>query len=69
MVRIAIAVVLAAAGCALFSEGPPENTCRGNGDCFQAQGEVCNLETKRCEPGPDGGVPPVDAAIDAATVD
>ena len=67
MVRIVVAifaVVVGAASCALLTEGPPENICRSDADCFQAQGEVCNLDTKRCEPGPDGG-PPVDAALDA----
>jgi hypothetical protein len=69
VVRLAFAILVVAAGgaCALFS-GPPENTCRGDGDCFQAQGEVCNLDTKRCEPGPDAGVP-VDAPVDAAPVE
>jgi hypothetical protein len=72
MVRLAVAivaVVVGAASCALFSEGPPENTCRGDGDCFQAQGEVCNLDTKRCEPGPDAGVPVDAAPADAAPTD
>lgn len=79
MVRLAFAaavlVAAAIAGCALFNEGPPDNTCRSDQDCFRAQGEVCNMETLRCEPGPDASVPPpppppadaaVDAAIDAA---
>jgi hypothetical protein len=62
-VRLAIgciAFAAAVAGCALFSE-VPENTCRSNADCFQAQGETCNMETKKCEPPPDAAVP-VDAA-------
>lgn len=66
MVRLVIVFALFAAciaSCALWAEGPPENTCRGDADCFQAQGERCNLETKRCEPG-DASVP--DAALDAA---
>jgi hypothetical protein len=50
--------------CALFASDPPANVCVSDQDCFRAQGEICNLDTKRCEPGPDGGV--VDAAIDAA---
>jgi hypothetical protein len=65
MVKLVFVLGLAmctAAGCALFSEGPPENFCRADGDCFQAQGEVCNLDTKQCEPG--DGIPP-DAASDA----
>lgn len=67
---IALLTGLAGAGCALFSEGPPDNFCRGDADCFRAQGEVCNLDTKQCELG-DGGVPVPDAAVDAtdATTD
>ena len=49
--------------CALLSEGPPENVCRTDEECFRAQGEVCDLEASRCVPG-DGGIP-VDAATDA----
>ncbi len=64
MVRILVLAMLAAAGCALFSEGPPDNFCRGDTDCFRAQGEVCNLDTKTCVPG-DGGVPVPDSAVDA----
>ena len=67
MVRLAVAILIAtASACALFAT-VPENTCRSDSDCFQAQGEFCNLDTKRCEPR-DGGVP-VDAAVDAAPVD
>lgn len=66
MVRLAIAIVAVIAtgiaGCALFSD-VPENTCRDDADCFRAQGERCNMETKRCE-GPDAGVP-----VDAAAAD
>jgi len=60
-------VVLGVTACALFSEGPPENFCRGDTDCFRAQGEVCDLEAKQCVLG-DGGIPdaPVDAGGDAA---
>jgi hypothetical protein len=65
-VRLAIAAVLVAMGaCALFTEDPPENVCASDEQCFRAQGEVCNLETKRCEPGPDAGVP-ADGGIDSA---
>ena len=49
--------------CALLSEGPPENVCRTDEDCFRAQGEVCDLEARRCVPG-DGGIP-IDVAPDA----
>ncbi|MEO8698538.1 MAG: hypothetical protein ABI867_00810 [Kofleriaceae bacterium] len=50
-------VAIAVAACALFAEDPPANVCASDEQCFRAQGEVCNLETKRCEPGPDAGVP------------
>jgi hypothetical protein len=59
-----LAILLGA--CALFSDGPPENVCEDDEDCFRAQGEVCNGETHRCEPGPDAG-PALDAGIDTAT--
>jgi hypothetical protein len=42
--------------CALFDDGPPENECETSMDCFRAQGEVCNPETKMCEPRMDAGV-------------
>ena len=51
------------AACALLSEGPPENVCRIDEDCFRAQGEICDLEAGKCVPG-DGGII-VDAASDA----
>lgn len=68
--RIAFAA-LVVSGCALFSEGPPENVCRTDEDCFRAQGEVCDLDRKTCVPGDgvpaDAGVDaPADAAADAA---
>lgn len=67
MVKLLATLALIAAtigGCALFSEGPPDNFCRSDADCFRAQGEVCNLDTKQCELG-DGGVPVPDAGTDA----
>ena len=60
-----VALVLLAGACSLLSEGPPENVCNVDADCFRAQGEICDLESHRCIPG-DGGVA-VDAAIDAGT--
>lgn len=51
--------------CALFSSDPPANVCLTDQDCFRAQGEVCNVAARRCEPGPDGGV--TDAGVDVAT--
>ncbi|MBA2543149.1 MAG: hypothetical protein H0V17_26140 [Deltaproteobacteria bacterium] len=74
MVRLVPALLLAVGitACALFSDGPPENFCRSDADCFRAQGEVCDVEAKQCVLG-DGGVPdaPVDAvdANDAVTAE
>lgn len=51
----ALGIAAVAGSCALFSEGPPENFCRADTDCFRAQGEVCDLETQTCIPG--NGVP------------
>ncbi len=71
MVKLALVVALHAilTSCALFTEGPPENVCRTDEDCFRAQGETCDLESKSCIPGevpPDAGVDAgVDALIDA----
>ena len=65
MVRATLPAVLLALGisaCALFSDGPPDNFCRSDADCFRAQGEVCDVEAKQCILG-DGGVP--DAPVDA----
>jgi len=55
MVRwlLVLALGAAAAGagaCTLFDEDPPDDTCSSDSDCFRAQGEVCNQQTKRCEP-------------------
>lgn len=60
--RFAILVVLAIASitaCTLLDDDPPDDSCRDNGDCFRAQGEVCNPRTKRCEMGV------IDAGVDA----
>lgn len=58
-----------AAGCAIFHDDYPSDECSSNLDCFQAQGEVCNPTTKRCEPrGGADAAPPVDApsSVDAS---
>ena len=54
--------------CALLSEGPPENVCRTDDECFRAQGEICDVERNRCVPG-DAGVidTPADAGTDATS--
>jgi hypothetical protein len=65
VVRIVLVAALAGLGfaaCTLFSEGPPENVCDGDDDCFRAQGETCNLDTRTCVPGP---APMIDAGVDA----
>jgi hypothetical protein len=60
---IAVGVLFTAftafAACALLDDGPPDNRCASNQDCFRAQGEVCNLEKHVCE------LATVDAGIDA----
>jgi hypothetical protein len=70
MVKLAGLLVTAIlTSCALFAEGPPENFCRTDEDCFRAQGETCDLDSQSCIPGevpPDAGVDAgVDAPIDA----
>jgi hypothetical protein len=46
----AVAVFAASSllGCSLWSERV-STTCSRNEDCFRAQGETCNLMTKKCE--------------------
>jgi hypothetical protein len=51
---IAMICAVALAGCTLFDDRP-DNSCKSNNDCFQAQGEVCNMTTKTCEVEPDAG--------------
>ena len=45
-------------GCTLF-EDKPDRSCKVSSDCFQAQGEVCNTNTGKCESGPDAQMTPV----------
>jgi hypothetical protein len=52
MVRWLLVLTLAAAGagaCTLFDDDPPSDSCMSDLDCFRAQGEVCNQQTKTCE--------------------
>lgn len=73
MVRwlLLISLALAAASaCTLFDEDPPSDTCVTDTDCFRAQGEFCNQQTKRCQLRMlDAAVPMPDAAISDAEVD
>jgi hypothetical protein len=51
MVR-AIAMILGlalAGGCSLLGgDDRPDRSCEDNNDCFRAQGETCDSETKTC---------------------
>lgn len=52
MVRWLLVLLIAALGagaCTLFDEDPPDESCTTDMDCFRAQGEVCNQQTKTCE--------------------
>jgi len=60
-------VTLAAGGCSLFGGDAPDRTCRGDNDCFRAQGERCNQANHTCEVMIDAAVS--DAPIDAPAVD
>lgn len=59
MRRLTAAFILALAllgGCFLFHDDYPDRKCETNSDCFQAQGEVCNTQTKTCVSTVDAGV-------------
>jgi hypothetical protein len=81
-VSLALLLSFAVSGCFLFREDFPNDSCNSNVDCFRAQGEVCDLELKKCvipsdaapvpdaPPLPDADLTP-DATppIDAPTID
>jgi len=48
VVRAAVVLALCLGGCAVFDD-PPDRACTKDNECFQAQGETCNLDTKQCE--------------------
>ncbi len=51
MRRLTAAFILALAllgGCFLFHDDYPDKSCESDNDCFKAQGEVCNMQTKKC---------------------
>jgi hypothetical protein len=52
------ALATAAGACTLFDEDPPDDSCMSDNDCFRAQGEICNQQTKQCQ------LRPTDAGID-----
>ena len=54
----AFASAVAGAACTLFDDDPPDDSCMANADCFQAQGEVCDMGTHKCvqKPMADAGV-------------
>jgi hypothetical protein len=58
LIATAVALALGAAGasCTLFDEEPPDDSCDVDTDCFRAQGEICNVDTHRCEVRADAGV-------------
>jgi hypothetical protein len=55
--------------CTWLEDSPPPATCSQNSDCFQAQGEVCNLAKQVCEVKMDAGVATIDAAPSDAAID
>ena len=40
-------------GCNLIDDDYPDDSCESDMDCFRAQGEVCNMTTRTCEPRAD----------------
>ena len=57
--RALLVLALALPACTLFDDGPPDNTCSSDKDCFRAQGEHCDLAKHECVTGD------VDAGVDA----
>jgi hypothetical protein len=53
---LACALGAAVTSCTLFDDDPPDDSCDTDADCFRAQGEVCNLQTHRCQVRADAGV-------------
>jgi hypothetical protein len=53
--RLAVVVLLALGACSLF-ESLPDKSCSKVQDCFQAQGETCDLTTHTCVAGPDAQI-------------
>jgi hypothetical protein len=47
-VLVGFVISLAVAACAAFDGDTPDRTCRTDNDCFRAQGELCNVDTRRC---------------------
>lgn len=45
---LAVAGALATGGCTLFDGDPPDRSCRTDNDCFRAQGERCDQDSKVC---------------------
>ncbi len=62
------AALLLLPGCALF-EDRPDRSCKNNIDCFQAQGERCNVTTKTCEIPADAAALLDEDGDDSAPVD
>jgi hypothetical protein len=61
------------AGCGLLGDDYPDRHCEADRDCFQAQGEVCDLAQNLCVQGTaaDAAEPPIDSpvTIDAPVID
>ena len=58
-----VALLGAIASCTLFEDEIPDRSCTRDDQCFRAQGEVCDQETKMCVVRPDAG-----GLVDSATV-
>jgi hypothetical protein len=76
----ALLIVALGAACSFYRNDFPDHACQANRDCFQAQGERCNLDLGLCEipadaaPVPDArpkpdAAPVPDAGPDAMPVD
>jgi len=69
-VRPAILLLGVAVGaCSLFLDEAPDRTCDNDGQCFRAQGEICDLDRSVCIPIPDAPPPLPDADLPDAGID
>ncbi len=53
---LALVTGVTVGACTLFDDDLPDTSCESNEDCFESQGEVCDLDAHACVT-TDAGVP------------